>query len=44
MNTRNLRRRAMTALSWLAAIFGAAMAVFLLWLALWVGYILGFTM
>lgn len=38
------RERIATALAWLAVIGGAAMAVFLLWLALWVGYDAGLKM
>lgn len=29
---------------WLAVITGAALAVFMLWLTLWIGYDLGFKM
>jgi len=36
--------RIATALAWLAVVGGAAMAVFLMWFALWVGYMLGFKM
>lgn len=33
-----------TILAWLATIAGAALAVFMLWFALWVGYDIGFQM
>ncbi len=31
-------------LAWLAIIGGACLAIFILWLTLWVGYVLGFKM
>lgn len=39
-----MRETMKTILAWLAVIGGAALAVFMLWLTLWIGYDLGFKM
>lgn len=44
MNTRNIHRRVMAVLSGFAAILGAALAAFSIWLILWIGYDMGLPM